>query len=301
MKHELKYIKSKDIDKAKWDSLVSTSKDSNVFCFSWYLDTFCEWDIITLNDYKGGIALPKRKKLGLITLYQPNFIQKCVWFGTSLDSNHLEVLHTLIVQIFSLAHFNTNVHFGKVTERTNLIIHLNSDINTIRSQYSRSLKRNLKKNSGLIHIRENGKSSDAINLYKAIWGKLNPQLNDTDYKLLEDLVKKRPDNFVCMTVYKDQECIAGVLLVEGENRLHYILGANSASGKTENALSLLLDSIFYKYSSSDYIFDFEGSSIPSVKSFYETFGAVTEPFYELEINTGIVYSLKKIYNKLAKS
>ena len=301
MKGELKYIKSKDIDKGKWDSLVSTSKDSNVFCFSWYLDTFCEWDIITLNDYKGGIALPKRKKLGLITLYQPNFIQKCFWFGTSLDSNHLEVLRKLIGRIFSLAHFNTNVHFGKVKERTNLITHLNSDISKIRSQYSRSLKRNLKKNSGLIHIRENGKSSDAINLYKAIWGKLNPQLNDTDYKLLEDLVKKRPDNFVCMTVYKDQQCIAGVLLVIGKNRLHYILGANSASGKTENALSLLIDWIFYTYASSDYIFDFEGSSIPSVKSFYETFGAVNEPFYEVEINTGIVYSLKKIYNKLAKS
>ena len=301
MKHELKYIKSQDIDKGKWDSLVSISKDSNVFCFSWYLDNFCEWDIITLNDYQGGIALPRRKKLGLVRLYQPNFIQKCVWFGMSLDFNHLKVLHTLIGRIFSLAHFNTNLQLNSAEKRTNLVIHLYNDIGTIRSKYSRSLRRNLKGGSGLIHIKENGKNADVFKLYKAVWGKLNPQLHDTDYQLLEDLVKKRHDNFVCMTVYKNQECIAGVLLVKGKNRLHYILGANSASGKKENALSLLIDAILEKYSSSDFIFDFEGSSIPSVKSYYKTFGAVNEPFYDVQINTGFFYFLKKTYNRLAKS
>ena len=301
MKHEPKYIKSQYIDKGKWDSLVSASQDSNVFCFSWYLDTFCEWDIVILDDYQGGIALPKSRKFGLRLLYQPNFIQKCVWFGEQLDPTNLEAVHRLIRGLFSLAHFNTNLQFGDIKERTNLILDLTNDMSTIRKNYSRSLKRNLKRCSDSLDIREGSKCSDVINLYRTVWGEFSPQLNDVDYGLLNDLVKKRPDNFVCMTVYKDNECLAGALLVKGKNRLHYILGANSAAGKKENALSLLLDAVLNKHSSSHFIFDFEGSSIPSVKSFYETFGAVNEPFYELEINTGIAYSLKKAYNRLAKS
>ena len=60
MPHLLKYIHHNTIDKEGWNTLVDTSANASVFCYSWYLDALCEWDALILNDYEGAIALPKR-------------------------------------------------------------------------------------------------------------------------------------------------------------------------------------------------------------------------------------------------
>lgn len=301
MNTQLKYIKQKDLDLGRWDALVSASVDSNVFCYSWYLDAFCEWDAIVLGDYKGAIALPCKNRFFLNSLYQPSFIQKCVWFGTDLSIEEMQDLRLTLAGAFKLIHFNSNIVVGKTKKRTNLVLPLSQGILSIRGSYSKSLKRNLKKCSKSLRIVEDSKISDVISLYRQVWGKLNLQLTDQDYQSLLNLALQRPDNFICLTVKQEEQLLAGALLVNGKNRIHYILGASSKTGKSENALSFLLDSIMCKYASSDYIFDFEGSSIPSVKSFYEKFGSTNEPFYEIAMSSKAISLLKGFYKRLAKS
>lgn len=301
MNLKLKYIKFEKIDKTRWDTLVSNATNSDVFCFSWYLDAFCEWDAIILGDYCGAIALPRAKKLIFKSLYQPNFVQKCIWFGQSLSVQSEEHLILLITTHFSIIHFNTNLNIGHSTERTNLVLNLNDGIDSVRANYSRSLKRNLKKASNSIVVSSETNCNEVINLYKKVWGGLNHQLNDSHYDVLLRLAQDRPKNFVCMSASVQSECLAGILLVKGKNRLHYILGANSANGKKENALSYLLDAAFKDFASTGYIFDFEGSSIPNVKSYYSSFGASDEPFYEVDLSNRLISECKTIYKRLFKS
>jgi len=96
-------------------------------------------------------------------------------------------------------------------------------------------------------------------------------------------------------------CLAGVILAIGKNRSHYILGASSAAGKKENALSFLIDHIICNGKSEIRVFDFEGSSIPSVKSYYETFGTIDEPFLEITHDHHLIAMAKKIYSKFTRS
>lgn len=301
MNLKLKYLKSESIDKGKWDTLVSQVPNSNVFCFSWYLDAFCEWDAIVLDDYKGAIALPRRKKYTLNILYQPNFIQKSVWFGEQLGDLGSYTLPLILKKHFSRVHFNTNIKIGEAKQRTNLTIQLDNDIGKIRTRYSRSLKRNIKKVKKEISITKESNGEKIINLYKNTWGAINPQLTDEDYRVLSSLICNRPENFVCYTAALNGVTLAGVILLYGKRRFHYIVGANSDEGKKENALSYLIDTILERHANTDNVFDFEGSSIPSVKSYYSSFGAQDEPFYEVKISKWLIAAGIKVYKRLLKS
>ena len=298
---KLKYIKSKDIEKVKWDSLLEATPNGNIFCYSWYLDAFCKWDIIVLDDYKGGLALPVRNISWVKELYQPNFIQKCIWFGSCLDTGETEEVCRMINRAFILAKFNSNLKIGLHSERTNLVLRLDQEISVLRSGYSRSLRKNLKKAYAQELKLVSCDARSIISIYQSIWGNLNKQISQKDYDILDDLAQSREQNFVSMAVVQNNVIVAGVLLLKGKDRLHYILGANTPSGREVNALSFLIDTILEKYSMSHYVFDFEGSSIPSVKSYYLSFGAINEPFYEVDLTSPWITRLKKNYKRLLKS
>ena len=100
----LKYLKSTDINNQMWDDLVNKSSNANIFCFSWYLTNFCDWDAIVLDDYSGAIALPRKTRYGVKILYQPIFIQKCVWFGQHHDT---EKIAGILTTHFRKIHFNS--------------------------------------------------------------------------------------------------------------------------------------------------------------------------------------------------
>jgi hypothetical protein len=46
-------------------------------------------------------------------------------------------------------------------------------------------------------------------------------------------------------------------------------------------MQFITDHILRHYQSSGKIYDFEGSSVPSIAKFYEGFGGVNQPFFEL--------------------
>jgi hypothetical protein len=301
MNNELIYIKHEDVDNEKWNHLVSLASEANIFCYDWYLNPFCKWDIVVLDDYEGGLVLPIGTRYGIKTIYQPNFIQKCNWIGKELSDSHINKLVLLLRSIASHVRFNTNIPLGEVTQRTNLILNLSDDIAMIRANYSKSLKHNLKKSSARLDLYEVSQPENIIALYQARWGKLNPQLASIDYNTLQQLIIANPERFDCFEICLADECIAGMIIAKGKNRLHYILGAGNDKAQELNAVSYGLDAILHKYSESNYIFDFEGSSIPSVKSFYERFGAVDEPFYQVDLTHRWIKTLKSFYKRLAKS
>ena len=73
--YDLRYIENENVDKPKWDALVSSSDHSLIFNNYDYLNAFCVWDALVLEDYAGAIPLPRMEKTGYLKLYQPPFIQ----------------------------------------------------------------------------------------------------------------------------------------------------------------------------------------------------------------------------------
>ena len=254
-----------------------------------------------MGDYDGAIALPISKKMGFSKLFQPNFIQKNIWFGTELDPSDLLKLWTMISRRSTLVHFNTNLRLNlNASSRVNLTLHL-TDAQTVKLGYSKSLVKNINKHKPSLTIKESKNPLTAIELYKNAYGLLNPQLNNLDYDKLLALYERRPTNFLCIEVTGEGQVLAGLVFAKGKRRLHYILGAPNSKGRKANAISVAIDYIIETYANQSYILDFEGSSIPSVKMFYESFGAQNEPFYQIETSPKWMTLLQLFYNKLLKS
>lgn len=299
----LKYVTSENINRERWNELTKTAKNSSIFCFEWYLDAFCSWDAIILDDYKGAIALPKKQKWVFKQLYQPAFIQQCVWFG---DNVAPEEVFNILLKHFDKVHFNCNLQFKTETKpRVNLVLFLsNPKLNN--ELYSKTLRKNIRKANdvGLSVKQDQNDVNQIIGLYKDAYGILNEHLSKDNYLQISQLSasEKYTDCFEVLTVWKQDLLVAGLLFAKANNRLHYILGAPNAEGRKLNALSFGLDYIIKKYSNSNYILDFEGSCIPSVKAFYESFGAKNEGFYETKFTPNFLLRiLESIYNRFIKS
>ena len=299
----LNYLKNTEIDKKRWDMLVSQSSNATIFCFSWYLDAFCSWNAIIFGDYEGAIALPIKKQVPFNVIYQPPFVQKCDWFGAKINE---EKISKLLKKRTDYIHFNTNINFDKRgLKRINLILPL-KNYETICEVYSKSLKKNIRKaKNANLKIKVNETAIDeVIDLYTAAYGSLNNQITALHYNYLRKLVlqQKHTSHFKITRVYHNDELIASLLFGIANKRIHYLLGAPNEKGRKLNALSFAIDSVIQEHASNQFIFDFEGSSIPNVRAFFESFGSTNEGFYEVKISPNRIFGgIKYIYSKLRKS
>lgn len=281
--------------------MISHCNNALIFHHPDYIDAFCQWDVIVLDDYEGGIILPITKSMGMSKIYQPAFIQKCAWLGDSLLPDEEVRLFDLIKSQNNWYHFNTSLKTtSKCKSRINQILPL-TNYEEVRKQYSKSLRKNIDKNTKDLITTSGMDAKQTVGLYQKAYGKLNPHLKQSHYEALVKLTKSNSELFNNVHVYKDNEVVASLLFAKYNNRLHYILGAPSAEGRKLNALSVGLDYIIRENCDGKSTLDFEGSSIPSVYNYYKSFGALEETFYEVEYSPYMLRLLISIYNKLAKS
>ena len=78
MRNQIHYIKHHNVDFSKWDQLVQASELGTVYSYSWWLSTFSSWDLIILNDYEAGIAVPLVTVLVGNKIYQAKGMQTII-------------------------------------------------------------------------------------------------------------------------------------------------------------------------------------------------------------------------------
>lgn len=296
-----KYVKQKDINKSKWSDLVHRSSDSTIFCEYDYLNAFCEWDAIIYGDYEGAIALPYTSFLGIRSLYQPNFVQQCIWFGKKISDSQVQEVFLLIRKMNHRIGFNSNLKLkGNSRKRVNQVLTLRN-YETIRNNYSKSLKKNIIKNNPSLIISRDTNPKRTIRLYQEAYGSKNTQIKPEHYSAFQVLINEKPDQFINVHAFNNKKLVASIVLAKSRNRLHYILGAPTEKGRRLNALSVIIDHLIQQESGKEMIFDFEGSSIPSVYQYYASFGAVEEYFYTTEFCRWWLKPIDLVYKRLFKS
>ncbi len=83
----------------------------------------------------------------------------------------------------------------------------------------------------------------------------------------------------------DGQIQAGALFVQEGNRIIYLFNAASETGRRGNARTLLIDGIIRENAGREnLILDFESPEKPSIVHFYESFGAVAQPFWGVKYN-----------------
>ena len=289
--HNLIYIKRKDLDVARWDNCIAEASNGLIYAYSYYLDAVCDnWDALVWGPYEAVMPLPWRKKWGIKYVYQPPFLQKLGIFGKEINATYVQAFFEKAAEAFSLVHYNTAQPApGKAQkELENFFLDLSTGYQTIHKNYSSECVKNIRKAlaRGCTFTLDIN-AAEVIAFFKNAYGQLHPQLGDPDYQRFKNLVHAcQTKGSVLLAGVKDEKenklfCAA---LFKDAKRLYYVLGAPSAEGRQKRAPYFFIDAVLQQHSGQPLLFDFEGSVIPSVASFYKKFSPAAETYYEVKIN-----------------
>lgn len=300
----IQYLQNNQIDKKKWDESIHSSVNGLIYGFSFYLDNVCKgWGAIAAKDYSWIMPLGSNKKYGIPYLFQPAFTQQ---LGIFFQSNTIVPLAEIIQFLqnqFSFFDINWNhaTNYEKFPETlqtnasTNLIIDLAKGYDRIYASYHKDLIKNLKRSKQFSLLYEVTEDIGlCIEQYKNHYQKRMPHLNKKDFDNLYALCKHAQQNnqTICRKVMNEKgELLSIVLMLKDDKRIYNLLNTTTVIGRKYEANHFLLDAVIQEFSSSHLLFDFEGSDLPGVKTFYENFGAVNQPYFNTRYNN-LVWPLK---------
>lgn len=295
----IRYIQHENIDRKKWDSCIHYAVNGNPYGYSWYLNNVCEqWDGIVEGDYESVFPLVwNNRLLGYKRLFQPQFCQQLGLYSTHvLSAKRLNAFLQAIPPEFRYIdiYLNARNPVGdssgfEVAQRPNYQLYLGEDYENIYKNYSNNLKRNLKKAARHdLTFTTAVKPEKLVELFRTHQGKNIPDLTDSSYHTLHRIIYNalhRGLGFISGIQNTEGELCAAAFFLTGHGKIINLLPSSTPEGKTYNAMHILIDVLIRSNAGRHVMLDFEGSAIPSIARFYQSFGAQDVPYYAIKRNT----------------
>jgi len=305
MKIPINIIPSQKIDAVKWDSCVAANDAGLIYSQYNYLNTICKnWSALVIGDYQAIMPLPWRKKFGITYFYSPAFIQQLGLIGNIDGVPLIEIFKS----ISSIANFGDLLFNYKnewiisnhlYLQKNNYTIQLLQGYQSIASKYSKDLVQNLQKAEKInyTYLHETN-CSNAIELFQLHYGNRFKHITALDFKNIKA---------ICFQYQEQQQCIVRTiknnvtgnilttaLLLKDNRRLYLLMNTTTNDGRKLSANHLLINKILQEFSGQNLLFDFEGSNLDGVKTFYESFHPENQPYFHLQV--GILTKLKGLIN-----
>jgi hypothetical protein len=287
-------IPSHKIDAAKWDNCVIKSNANRIYAKHIYLQYMADnWSGLVMNDYAAVMPIIWRKKWGIRYAYDAPFVQQLGLFGTYNTVDLKQAIDTVMQFIrYGDLYFNhTNAiqqFLPDARVATNLIIPLNTGYESISKGYKHGLRYELKKaTANALQYIAAPNIELAVKMYQQLYALRLPSVTTYNYQKLIAVAKQLHNQkqcFVRQVSDKDNSLLAIALLLKDENRIYNVISAATEMGRKLSAMHFLKDNIFKEFADTPLIFDFEGSDVPGIKTFYQSFGAVNEPYFHVHYN-----------------
>lgn len=285
------------IDTDRWDEAVIQSSMPLIYGLSTFYDHLCaHWGALVLGDYEAVMPIPYQFKWGVMPyIYQPAFIQQSGIFSKHPpDSDLVKAFIKAIPLFFVRTHFHLNynqlppLHLASyMTKRVSYEIDLNRPYNLIKQDFNKDAIKNLRKfkEIGLqdleIRCHEQVSTQEVLALFRSVYGKLNPEIQEQHYSRLTLLVQdlERRGLVQKIGIFHNQKPWALGLFWNAMGRIHYAMGAPTEEGRKHAATHFLIAEALRVNANTPCFFDFEGSSLPNVAQFYKKFGSEPRYFY----------------------
>ena len=291
---QIQLIHRSQIDDAQWNARVAESGGGLPYALTDYLDivTNGNWSALVGENYEAIFPLPMEQKLGMTMYLQPPFTQQLGLITKHNNALILEAFLKAIPNVNTLVHLKGNENYnGNITStfeirsRTNLILSLNRDYDEIRANYSKSLRKRIRKSKDYYDIVESKDIDMLVDMYhKEMSAKVD--LNSSQYQIAKKLFHYLINiGKGIIFLAKSEDDIEGALFViKNEKRIINLFGTSNTMGKKRFAMHAILNHIVAQNCNTDIVLDFEGSDLEGVKKFYQSFGpeVITYSEYYLE-------------------
>lgn len=286
-------LSSVAIEQLKWDNCVLNNDNGLIYAQYDYLNKICDhWHGIIVGDYEAVMPLPWRRKYGFRYYYIPPFIQQLGIIGNAETINE-KILTRMIRQFawYGDLHLNFNNHrlasILKTRNKTNFIITLKNGYDAIYASYSHDLKQILqKKNHFLIYVKDRD-FIPVIKSYREMYAARMPHVSKDDFSRFEMLCRQLHTRNDCI-VRSVRNCngiiLSSVLLLKDNKRIYQLLNTTSPDGRLQHSNQLLIDQVLREFAGQDLFFDFEGSELEGIKTFYKKFGGHIQPYFHYRRN-----------------
>lgn len=300
----MQYYKNNEIDKYRWDLALEKLHPKLIYAQSFYLDTVTknQWGAYISKNYNILIPVHFSHRLGVKRLVQPLFTQQLGIFSkTQLSTKETEQILTQItskprVVVYQINSNNKlhSIYGSDVTNRVTYTLDLSPDFDTLKKAFSKSNKKNIKIAQNREQIIKTISVDELIDLAYAKRKHVN--LKAKHIHLLKKLITQLHEKklaYLKGTVHEGKLCTAGAW-IKTDTRIYYLYGVSNEIGMKLRSMFLLQNHILKEMASSNIIYDFEGSMIPGVASFFAGFGATPETYQLIEKNT-VAKAFRKLF------
>lgn len=280
----IRILSRNEIDAAKWNNTIAESAIGLPYGFTFYMDAVCtNWEGIVVDNYAAVMPIPITKFLFRKKVYQPLFCQQLGVFCNKKNNALMEKVGRFFLNHYKPKQYNfnyANPSFSTDTIlRTNIVLPLSTDYESLYLQYNNNTKRNITKaaNNGII-IQSLAPKVAADFFIK------NTAVLDKNFKTKHSLVVShltKMENYHFVGAFAGNELIGFVGYYKMPERLITVFNATNKNGKNLGAAHLLFDSIIQQYANTKFTLDFEGSSVASIAQFYRGFGGVEENYFAI--------------------
>jgi hypothetical protein len=272
---------------------MDAADSSFLYGRSWFLDLISPgWCALADHDYHTVMPLPSGKKYGIRYLFTPPFMQKSGLFSRPADSK--PVMQELLKYLsghypyidLSLVSKPEGVP-GRITERDNYILPLDSSYRVLSENYTSACRRNIRiAGTGRTAITSDIEPQEAIALFRKGPGSRVRGISDQHYSRLEKLMRH--------SVASGEGRIAGfrsgtglfysVFYIVTGRRITLLFTSTSEESRDIKAGYVMVDHLIREFAGTGMVLDFAGSSVHGVAQFISSFGAVRAPYYRYLLN-----------------
>jgi len=293
-------LKREQIDDKAWDQCVQSSVRPLVYANSWYLDIVCEqWEGIVVEGKQGEYSLvlpvPILIKWKKPFVRMPLFCQQLGGFSSTACSADIQkeaietfVKHYCYINPYVFAHKPLAISFSKKIETaTNYELALNLPYEENYQAYRRDRKKDLRIAKKVKQKIVSSSSPEPIiaMFESSVVPSFKGGIHSQTYHYLKEILKislKKKIGELYYTQYEDGSYGAACFFVIWQKRIIYLFNAAYPEKRKDNGRMLILDDIIQQYSQSEYVLDFESpTDEPSIRAFYQSFGAKEKELYVL--------------------
>ena len=282
---KIRVIQRKDLDVQKYNLCIAKASKPMLYAFSDYLDIVARnWRVLVSDDYETVMPIAiNRKLLGMTQIYQPSLTQQLGVFGrydrdVVVIKSFLDALSRFYLRInmqMNASNPVPGIQNWIFSRRTNFVLSLNEPYSIIRKGFRKGHKANIKA-AQRQNILERGQ------LAKIEFLRLIGQATNID--ILSKLIELFGLEAIWVARLASGEI--GALgffprlahFMEGHEHIIYLAGHTTAAGRAAFSGHFLLDAVIRHYAGKGGVFDFEGSELPGVASFFKGFGPDVENY-----------------------
>jgi hypothetical protein len=285
----IQYIKRKNLNIVKYDACIENAIQSRIYAYSWYLEIVADnWDVLVLNDYEAVMPIPWKRKYFIKYVTQPFFCQQLGIFSKEILSKELQekIIKSVPRKFLKLSlNFNTDnkISGQEIKLKSNFVLPIENTLVENYKNFNKNRKRSLKKS------KNNALYVDAVNVNTLLLmaEKEKVYLKNFKYDKLRSLITtlQTIDKGFLLGIYsKERQLLGGAFFLKEKGRITYLFSVMNVEGKRLNAATFLIYNVLNTYINKGLLLDFEGSNIPGIADFFQSFGAKSANYSHLVSN-----------------